>query len=107
MVRDQEYFAQVRLPGAMRNCCEDVGLLADQLHHGLAIAPVISNALLPRRVVRRRWIFGPVIGRPFLFLVTSVDAEVPDVVLRDAQMLENLPERVCGPCRHATARLRR
>src|SRR5262249_20775790 len=74
---------------------------------GVAIAPELRDALVPclrRRRLRAR---GPVLVRPLHLFVVRVLREVENVVLRDAEVSEELPCRVRQPPYPASAELGR
>ncbi len=66
------------------------------------------DAVFPRGIVGRRGRRRPVVVRPRqVVLVGGVHAEVEDVVLRDADVLQQLPRRVLEAGRAHASRLRR
>ena len=98
VVGDEQDRSQVRLVWAcpVGNRREQVRLTPNQLLHLLVVPPIRSQAFVPRRRRRRR-ARRPVIVRPRHLLVLRVHAEVVDVLLRDAEVLQKLPRRVGQP----------
>src|SRR3954471_24392138 len=95
VIGDKEKFAQVGLSASMRNPGSQID--AGVRRHLLQRSPVCEetgNALIPRPGGRRRRRLRPVVVRPLHLFVLRVPAEVEDVVLRTADVLEQLPRRV-------------
>ena len=65
--------------------------VGDEFFHGLQILAELLDAFVPRGGIGRGLGFRPVIVGPFHFLVVGVSAEIEDVPLRDAQVLQQLP----------------
>ena len=95
MVRHQQQLPQVRLICSSRNFSGQIyfGIQGLPLQ-GFAVATERGDTFIPGS--RRRWGSGlrPVIIRPAAFLVLGLDAELQDVFLGDAKVLEQLPGRV-------------
>ena len=93
VVGEQQQCAQVGLllvPG--RNARIQIPGVAGDLFHLLAIAREGGDAGVPRPAVGRRRVLRPVVVGPLAAVdVLGVDAEIEDVFLRDAHVLEQLP----------------
>jgi len=109
VIGDEEKRAEAGLVAlARRDQRVEIRGLARQLLELLAFAREGRNRLVPRGRVRRRGMLGPVVVRPFhLVDVLRVHAEVEDVLLRDAHVLEQLPHGMLEPGRAGTALIRR
>jgi hypothetical protein len=96
VIGDKQDRAQVGLlPFAGRHSREQIhGVSSDEPLQLLAIGLEIVDALVPSRRVRRRGL-RPVIARPLQGVdVPWVDEEVEKILLRQAHVLEQLPEGV-------------
>src|SRR5215831_2587336 len=79
----------------MRNDGEQVLLLiTHQAAYGLQVGQELANASVPGLVAGRRVCLGPVTVREFGRLVLRIHAEVENVPLGNAHMLEYLPRSV-------------
>src|SRR5437899_3468237 len=108
VVDHQHELAQIRLTRSVRDRREQVEpSIGRERFQRVPIASECGDALVPGSGVGRRVGLRPVIVRPFRLDVLRVAAELEDVELRQAQMLEELPQRVRHPLRLSTARVRR
>src|SRR5687767_13072360 len=95
MVGDEQELADVRLSGAVRDLREQVDRFVDRERlECRAILAERGDRVIPRLVAWRLGRRRPVIVRPGRLLVARVAAEVEDVPLRDAQVLDELPRRM-------------
>ena len=101
--------SQVRLLRvARRHGPRQVFFVAHDCLQGLAVAHVCVDAIGPRRDGRRRSRRGPVIAGPFPgVVVRRLGAELQDVVLRQADVLQQFPGRVRKPAGPRALKLRR
>jgi hypothetical protein len=101
VVGDEQQLAQVSLPRAMGNACEEIqsGVLGQPLQL-LALPSKSRDAFIPRRCLRRGRARRPVILRPRALRIRSVPTEIEDVVLRETHVLEKLPRGVRQAVRH-------
>jgi hypothetical protein len=110
VVGGQDRLAQQRvLPLAVRQRLEQVGArIGDQPHHGLQIGAETGDGAVPGPGVGRLRAAGrPVPFRPARRDVRRVAAELEDVPLRQAQVLEQLPQRVLDAVGPGAAQRRR
>src|SRR6185369_8936636 len=108
MIGGQQDLAQVGLSSAVRNRREQIALrVGGEALKRLAIAAIGGNRLRPRRRAARRRRRRPVVVRPLLLFVLGGPAELEDVVLRDPQVLDQLPQGMLRARGHFTAEPRR
>src|SRR5262245_29601329 len=101
VVRDQQELSEERLAVASRNFGEQVALrIVNHLLHRLSIASIRSNARIPGLRIRRLRGRRPVVRRPIPFDVFRVAAEIENVLLHDADVLEQLPRGIRETSRH-------
>jgi hypothetical protein len=100
MIGNQQQLPQVRLICSSGNLGGEIYLrIQGQALQLLTVATESSDTLIPGKRGRRGSGFGPVVIRPAPFLVRRIDAELQNVVLGDAKVLEQLPGRVGKACR--------
>ena len=98
VVGGEEEFAQQGLAAAVGDGREQVaGGVAGDLGKGIAVAADGFDAGVPRLRGGRRGPGGPVVVGPAGLLVVRVQAEVEQVVLGEADVFEQFPERVRQP----------
>ena len=92
VIGNQHGFAKDRLAVSPGNLGKKIGLrIFDQLLHRPKIVVKGVNALVPGGRARRRRAFRPVVIRQRERLVFRVDAELQDVPLRQAHVLDQHP----------------
>jgi hypothetical protein len=100
VIESQENLPQIGLSIAVRDqCLECDGRIANQRFEPVTIALVGTNALVPRVGSRGCSLWGPVVIRPRRCLVRGIATEFQNVVLRESEVLEQLPGRVRESCR--------
>jgi hypothetical protein len=95
MVCNQQQLPQVGLICARRNLRGEIyiGIQGEPLQL-VSVPSECSDTLVPCVGRRRGGGFGPVVVGPAAFLVLRVDAELQNVFLGDAKVLQQLPGRV-------------
>jgi hypothetical protein len=108
VVDDEDQLAQIGLTRAVRDAGEqiDFGIRGETLQR-LEIAVERSDSGIPSAVRGRRGVCRPVVVGPLHFAIVRVEAEVENIVLRDADVLHDLPRRMRHACRAFTAQTRR
>src|SRR5688572_1307298 len=95
MIRDQVSLSQVCLTIAMWNSFEEIQLRVEhKLFESVQVTTERGGALVPggcRRRSRGRW---PIVGGPVGRHVVRITAKLQNVVLRQPQMLQQLPGRI-------------
>ena len=96
VVHGNEHRPQIRLAGTVRDLRGEVHCSAgDKGGHFAAIVPELLETRAPGFVSCRRRVGRPVVVRPFeVVRVGRIAAEVEQVVLGDADVLEELPHRM-------------
>lgn len=97
VIGDEHGFTQDGLALAVRDASEEIRFrVLNQFDHGAQIGVEIANAAVPGGGVGRSGGGRPVAGRERRRDVAQIAAEFEDVPLGDAEMFEQLPERVSG-----------
>ena len=95
VIGDEQQLTDVRLVFALRNPRAEVdGRIRGELLERGPVLPILPYRLVPRAGGGRFGRSGPVVSRPFALPVLRGGAEVEDVLLRDPQVLEELPSGV-------------
>jgi hypothetical protein len=104
VVCHQERFTKQGLSFAMRNFGGEIASrIGDQLAYGFKVSEDLFHAFVPGFVAGRRFGFGPVFVRPLGRRVFGIFAELKDVPLGNADMLQQLPGSVRTAIRLAAA----
>lgn len=95
MIESEENLPQIGLSIAVRDgCLEGDGGIANQGFESVTIALVGTNALVPGVRSRGGSLCGPVCIRPRRCPVRGIAAEFQNVVLRESEVLDQLPGRM-------------
>jgi hypothetical protein len=92
VIGGEQQLSEIGLPLAMRNrgLELDVGVPAQPLERR-TVSLELLDAVVPGTRASGRRLAGPVIGGPGELPVAGIDAEVEDIMLGDAEVLEQLP----------------
>lgn len=95
MIGCEQELPQVRLAGSVRyRLFELNSRVSRHCLERFAIDLEFSETRRPRGGRWRLGAPGPVVVRPFHFLIRRIPAEIEDIVLSDSEMFDQLPRRV-------------
>src|ERR1700678_157325 len=95
MVDDKDGFTEEGLPVTVREGrVEIVAGFVQEIDKGLAVGEDLVDGFFEVAMVRGRFIFWPISGRPFHCFIVRVTAKVEDIPLGDADMFHELPKAI-------------
>src|SRR6266550_376061 len=107
MIYRDEYRAQIRLIGTMRNFCGEIASrLSRELLQLVALATNLAETVLPHFVIDRVACWRPIVVRPFQILtVIRILEEIEEIVLCNPKVLNQIPWRVWQSFRPSSAKI--